>query len=247
MASTTYPRGFTPVERAPDKLKPKHPTNPPALSVEELLATIPETAVVKAAREYLEPKLPKNVWNHSQRAYLYGVAIAKVQFPDWTYDPESFYLACLFHDLGAIPESIKATKLSFEFYGAFLARSWLLPDAEKASQDEKDIADSVTETVARHTNFIDGRCSTHVQLIQLGTLFDNIGAQASWVAAETVDQVVAKYPRLEWTCGFHDAMKMEVEAKPWSHTTFFNEAEVWDQVLENKIAAPIEEREAKST
>jgi hypothetical protein len=70
MSSTTYPRGFNPVERNPDKLQPKNPSNPPAISVEELLATIPETALVRAAREDLEPKLPKNVWNHSQRAYL---------------------------------------------------------------------------------------------------------------------------------------------------------------------------------
>lgn len=68
----TFPRGFTPVERNPEALKPKHPSNPPVISVEDLLATIPETTLVKAAREYLHSKLPLNVFNHSIRAYLYG-------------------------------------------------------------------------------------------------------------------------------------------------------------------------------
>lgn len=85
MTSKIYPRGFTPVERNPANLEPKHPIDPPAASVEQLLATIPETPLVKAAREYLEPKLPKNVWNHSQRAYLYG----ECQQPSPRYRPRS--------------------------------------------------------------------------------------------------------------------------------------------------------------
>lgn len=36
-----------------------------------------------------------------------GVAIAATQF-DWTFDYESYYLACLFHDLGATPENLAA-------------------------------------------------------------------------------------------------------------------------------------------
>lgn len=79
----------------------------------------------------------------------------------------SFPSSALLSPLTSTPHS---TKLSFEFYGAFLARSWLVPDYNKATQDEKDIADSVTEAICRHTNFIDGKCTTHVQLIQLGTL-----------------------------------------------------------------------------
>lgn len=76
--STSYPRGFAPVERNPEALKLKYPSNPPHISVDDLMATIPETPLVRKAREYLEDKLPKNVMNHSNRSYLYG------QFLHWS-------------------------------------------------------------------------------------------------------------------------------------------------------------------
>ncbi|KAI5479491.1 HD domain containing protein [Pseudohyphozyma bogoriensis] len=239
------PRGFTPLDRNPDLLKPLH-DKAPVLSLEELKSTIPDTPIIRKSLAYLTPKLPKPIFNHSHRAYLYAVAIAKGLFPDWKYDPESFYLACLFHDLGATPENLAATKLSFEFYGAFLARQFLLPSPESATQDEKDVADGVAEAICRHTNFIEGKITTHGQMIQLGTLFDNAGNTSTWVAPETVKAIVTAYPRYQWTCGFHDAMKKEVELKPWSHTTFFDAEDIWDLVKGNKIAAPIEEDEKKA-
>ena len=45
------------------------------------------------------------------------MAIATVNVPEWKWEPETFYITCLFHDLGAMPESIRSTKLSFEFHG----------------------------------------------------------------------------------------------------------------------------------
>lgn len=73
---------------------------------------------------------------------LTGSAIAKGKLSDHIdYDAESFYLACLFHDIGCVPENIKKsampkqmqiemklilpsyrTKMSFEFWGGIQAR-----------------------------------------------------------------------------------------------------------------------------
>lgn len=104
----------------------------------------------------LLPRLP------IPRPRLYAREHRRVRLPPLSSFP---------HNLTADrPLPARSTKLSFEFYGAFLARSWLLPNPDTASQDEKDLADSVTESICRHTNFIEGKCSTHVQLIQLGTL-----------------------------------------------------------------------------
>jgi len=47
------------------------------------------------------------------------------------------------------------TKLSFETYGAILAREWLLATAEgEPTQNLRDLADSVAETIARHADAI---------------------------------------------------------------------------------------------
>lgn len=69
---TTYPHGFTPVERNPLNLTPKHPDSAPFIPLDKLLSTIPNTPLVKKALEYLKPLLPVPMFNHSNRAYLYG-------------------------------------------------------------------------------------------------------------------------------------------------------------------------------
>lgn len=55
-----------------------------------------------------------------------------------------------------------------------------------------------SQTINRHTDFVAGSVSTHVQLIQLGTLFDNHGAHVEWLAKSTIDEIVTAYPRLGW-------------------------------------------------
>lgn len=52
------------------------------------------------------------------------------------------------------------TKLSFETYGAILAREWLLSTAEgEPSQDLRDLADSVAEAIARSDHSHDRQSS----------------------------------------------------------------------------------------
>jgi cyanamide hydratase len=59
----------------------------------------------------------------------------------------------------------------------------------------------------------------HGQLLQLATKLDNIGARQHLVHHNTYAQIVQAYPRIAWGGCFHDAMKEEMELKPWSHTT----------------------------
>ncbi|KZO98229.1 cyanamide hydratase [Calocera viscosa TUFC12733] len=214
-------RGFTTVPCPADELTPKYPANPPALDFKkDLLPLLPDTPLVREAKEHLKPLLPENVWNHSHRAFFFAVALAKTQFPEWDFDPESYYLACLFHDIGCTPENLEATKLSFEWWGGMYAHTYLLPRASS------DVADVVAETIFRHTDFVRGKIHLHGQLIQLGTLLDNHGARSEWINRKTVDGIVEAYPRLEWNDGFADAMEREVELKPYSHTTCF-EGAIW--------------------
>lgn len=127
---STLPRGFTPVPRNTSLLLPKYASETPSIPTAELLARIPSTPLVERALAYLKPLLPVQIFNHSHRAFLHGafltffwfggarrdsdseeggeltkawcagVAIASVQFPEWAFDEESFFLACLFHDFG---------------------------------------------------------------------------------------------------------------------------------------------------
>ncbi|GAA5942081.1 hypothetical protein JCM1841_003747 [Sporobolomyces salmonicolor] len=139
--------------------------------------------------------------------------------------------------------------MSFELHGAVLAREFLLSTPEGKAQT--GLVDSVCEAVNRHTNFVDSKISVNGQLIQFGTLFDNVGEHPSWIHPLTVEAIAAQYPRKGWTSCFHDTMKREIELKPWSHTTIYDFTADeqgktdWDRILGNAVAKPIEETEAK--
>ena len=174
-----------------------------ALDLHLNVSAMPVTDIINQAKDYLKDELSIPIWNHSHRAYLFGelhrcqcrpppaeltgsarsntpgAAIAFLHLPNdikYAFDPEGFYLACLFHDLGCtdknIPKSVSSvggravdvafrfspsprlqvdthllavltllrTKMSFEFWGAFTARQWLLDHGASS-----DLADSVAE------------------------------------------------------------------------------------------------------
>ena len=78
--------------------------------------------------------------------FYLGQAIARNHFPGHTLDLEAYYLAALFHDIGCSEKNLRATKMSFEFYGGIIARDWLLSHGA-----DQVLADSVAETIFRHT------------------------------------------------------------------------------------------------
>ncbi|GAA5874757.1 hypothetical protein JCM1840_000425 [Sporobolomyces johnsonii] len=243
MSTTTrYAHGFQPVHRNPNQLSPAAPNDPPQIPLDDLLALIPTTPLAKKAYEHVKDQLGCQIHNHSHRAFLHAAAIQKGQFPDWDWDAESLYIATLFHDLGATEANLRSTKMSFELHGAVLAREFLLSTPE--GQAQTDLA------VNRHTNFVDSMISANGQLIQFGTLFDNVGEHPSWIHPATVEAIAAQYPRKGWTSCFHDTMKREIELKPWSHTTIYDFTADeqgktdWDRILGNAVAKPIEEKEA---
>lgn len=96
----------------------------------------------------------------------------KTHFPSWTYDHETYYLACLLHDIGTAEKYFKTTKLSFEFKGAIVARNLIL-----SAGGVEDQADSVCDAIIRHQDiFVNGGNITMIgQILQLATILDNVG------------------------------------------------------------------------
>ncbi|GAA5837700.1 hypothetical protein JCM11251_002299 [Rhodosporidiobolus azoricus] len=183
---------------------------------------IPTLEVCVKAAEHVKEKLGEKLWNHSHRAFLF-----------------------------ATETELTATKTSFEFHSAVLAREYLLSLAlDDGSRVVRDLVDSVCEAVWRHTNFIDSQITVTGQCNQLGTLFDNAFANSSWIHPVTVANVVELFPRNDWVECFHNAMKKEIELKPWSHTTAFDYAAVdgtaiCDVFLRDDLAKTLENEEKK--
>jgi cyanamide hydratase len=111
------------------------------------------------------------------------MAIKQYRFPDWAFSDETYFLACLLHDIGTTEEKLRATKMSFEFYGGFLALE-ILQNSESAIAP-KEQAESVAEAVIRHQDLCEkGRITALGQLLQLATIFGiSFSARASLLPA----------------------------------------------------------------
>lgn len=81
---------------------------------------------------------------------------------------ETYLLTCLLHDIGTTDANLPATRMSFEFYGGYLALA-LLKGELRAPVEQ---AESVTEAIIRHQDLGEsGKISSLGLLIQLATVF----------------------------------------------------------------------------
>jgi cyanamide hydratase len=165
--------GFTAVPASASTLlnsTPKPSSPPPPIPVSQ--TPIPTTALAKRVQAYSREHLPEPTYHHSLRVYHYGLAIKKYFFPGWIFSDETYFLACLLHDIGTTEENLQKTRLSFEFYGGFLALEVLQNATSSDAVAPREQAESVAEAIIRHQDLCDVGTITAVgQLIQLATIF----------------------------------------------------------------------------
>lgn len=161
---------------------PAPSTAPPIIPVSEM--PVPTTALARRIHAYAQKHLPVPAYNHSMRVYHYGLAIKRYRFansPEWAFSNETYFLASVLHDIGLTAENLRATKLSFEFYGGYLAldvlrqRSGDEDEAEAETKVEavapRDQAESIAEAIIRHQDLCEeGTITALGQLLQMATL-----------------------------------------------------------------------------
>lgn len=182
----------------------------------------PSTPRVQASLRYANEHLPRQTLNHSLRVYYYGISILTTQFPSWLedgwIDPETWMLACLWHDIGTTDENMKGTHMSFDLWGGCKALATL--QTEELGSVPQSQAESVGEAILRHQDPGEtGMISCMGFLIQQATLFDNAGHFSEWVHRETVANVCKEFPREGWSGCFGKVIRREIDTKPWAHST----------------------------
>ncbi|KAJ6578804.1 hypothetical protein DFH09DRAFT_1030668 [Mycena vulgaris] len=231
--------GFTAVPRDPDVLFKDHPTasgdNPKQdpFTVEDF--PLPDSPLANQVRDFVKKELDGQTFNHSNRVYIYGAAIAKSHFPGWVYDNETYYLACLLHDIGTAEKFLATTKMSFEFKGAIVARDLILQLG-----GVEDQADSVCDAIVRHQDiFVKGGNITQIgQALQLATILDNVGIRANLIHPELIKTTVAKFPRNGWSEHFARVIEKELTLKPWCHSSTF-EIPNWKRGTSSNFASDV--------
>ncbi|KAJ0113804.1 hypothetical protein J7T55_010048 [Diaporthe amygdali] len=185
--------------------------------------TFPSDEVVAKVRKHAEEKLPAPTFNHSMRVFYFATAILDQQFPDLakSLSRSTLALTALLHDIGTTHENLHATQMSFEFYGGFLALD-LVGQKLGAPQSQ---AEAVAEAIIRHQDLGSTGTITFLgQLIQLATVYDNMGDNPGLIHSDTKVDVNKAFPRLGWSKCFSATIREEVGLKPWAHTTHLGEA-----------------------
>ncbi|KAK2740460.1 hypothetical protein FQN57_006087 [Myotisia sp. PD_48] len=205
---------------------------------------VPETALARRIQAYARAHLAEPTFNHSMRVYHYGLAIKRYLFPDWAFSDETYFLTCMLHDIGTTKENLRATRMSFEFYGGILALNVLqhATDGNGASAVAPVAqAESISEAIIRHQDLCEiGKITAVGQLIQLATIFDNTGMHSEAVHSETIKDAVKHFPRLKWSSCFAATVREENQLKPWAHTTTLGEEEFPAKILGNKFNKELE-------
>ncbi|KAL9107968.1 MAG: hypothetical protein Q9227_007183 [Pyrenula ochraceoflavens] len=212
--------GFTPLPASPSSFLPSPPKTPTPQPPST--TPLPTTPLAKHIHDFARTNLPRPTLHHSLRVYHYGLAIASDHFPAAHQFPadtplrETYFFACLLHDLGTAPANQTATHLSFEYYGGQLSfRELTSAGAPKAQ------AESVLEAILRHQ---DVECEKGFKtlvtaLIQIATILDNVGKFGELVSRETIEAVVKEYPREGWSGCFAETLRKENEVKGWCNSS----------------------------
>ncbi|KAH6718981.1 hypothetical protein DL95DRAFT_434241 [Leptodontidium sp. 2 PMI_412] len=208
----------------------------PAKPISVSSISLPDSPLAKAVHEYAKKELSIETYNHSMRVFYYGQAILTQAFPAWSTPSfnETYFLTCLLHDIGTTDKNITATLMSFEFYGGLIVLDLLKQHSAPIEQ-----AENVAEAVIRHQDLGDTGTLTRLGgLIQLATIFDNMGMNPTLVHEDTIKNVVAEFPRLKWSSCFAKTIRKENGLKPWAHTTHLGENEFPCGVENNQLMAP---------
>ncbi|KAM7189614.1 hypothetical protein V8F33_009982 [Rhypophila sp. PSN 637] len=214
--------GWTATPRGADTILKSRPYlhEPGPLLVKDIKFPSDDPIVAKV-QAYAREKLPRQTYHHSMRVFYLASAIISQQFPS-TYSsaqlsPSTLALTSLLHDIGTTRQNTLSTQLSFEFQGGFIALTLLQSKGFSASQSQ---AEAVAEAIIRHQDIgTTGFITFLGQIIQLATLYDNVGGHPYIISKETRDDVNREFPREGWAGCFASTIRDEVGLKPWCHTT----------------------------
>ncbi|OBG32628.1 HD domain-containing protein [Mycobacterium sp. E3198] len=165
---------------------------------------IPDTALVRAATEFIRGAEDDVLFHHSRRVFLFGALHGRRL--GLAPDPELLYVGAMFHDLGLTARYGTSTQ-RFEMDGADAAREFLL-----AHGVDRCGADNVWLGIALHTTpEVTGRLSPETALLAAGVKTDVVGVGRDDLDPEAVGAVTAAHPRPDFKnrilAAFNDGMK----------------------------------------
>ena len=166
----------------------------------------PDNEICIAAMELARDHSPPFLFNHVMRTYAFGRDAGAMQGAQ--YDQEMFFLGAMLHDLGLVEKFIGEDR--FEIDGADAAADFL----SRHGYSDKKIA-VIWDAIALHTTpGVPQRKQPEIALVQLGAGIDIGAIPRSLVTPESVEIILAEYPRLGFKKAMLEAMGAVVRRKP---------------------------------
>ncbi|CAG1975028.1 unnamed protein product [Fusarium graminearum] len=182
-----------------------------------------EDKLISDVQAFVEARFSTETYNHSMRVFYWGSIIAKRLLPRQAevLSPSTWALTYFLHDIGTAEAYLTSTRMSLDIYGGIKAMKVL-----KGLGGSIDQAEASAKAIIRHQDIdVDSTIAFLGQLIQLATLYDNVGVYKgikdfpNWIDDTTRGNINTAFPRHGWYSWFACTVRKEVGNKPWCHST----------------------------
>jgi cyanamide hydratase family protein with HD domain len=170
---------------------------------------VPDTAASAAAQEVASAYLSPALLNHSLRAYVWAAVRGTAR--GIPFDPELLYVAAMLHDLGLVA-AFDSHTLAFEEAGGHVASVFAAGAGWTAQRRER-----LSEVIIRHMWLeVDESTDPEGHLLAHSTATDVVGASLDDFDRDFRREVLARYPRLDFTADFLACFQAQAARKPAS-------------------------------
>jgi hypothetical protein len=171
---------------------------------------LPDSTIVRQAQELARDVSNDMLFNHVMRCYWFSELFAQLEGAN--IDSEIVFLSSIFHDLGLTDHAQGPHR--FEIESASAARTFLVE-----RDYPTDGAQKVWDNIALHTWDINLFRDETSRITQLGIAHDVVGIpDAEKLDPSDVAELLRRYPRLNFSRAFHDALEHDLDTKqPYPH------------------------------
>lgn len=156
-------------------------------SADELVTALPDTPLVREAREVIEKAAPRQLVDHSIRSFLFGRAYGRARGIDC--NEEDLLVAALFHDLGFCPD-YRDPRSPFPVVGSRAMRAFLT-ERGVAADRIAPMVDAIDFHMRMRLQIARGPAAA---LLQAGAWMDITGLRRGRVRGQA-RAIEAAYPR----------------------------------------------------
>ncbi|WP_020210695.1 HD domain-containing protein [Gilvimarinus chinensis] len=170
---------------------------------------VPDSAACTQALELVRQHSPEFLLNHGLRSYAFAAAMAhKVKQP---FDKEVLFMGSVMHDLGLVETFDRGN--TFEVDGARAALDFC-----QSQNIDSHRAELIHEMVIHHNTVGHAhKMAPEIALLHFGAGADVAGLWLDEIHPDTMREVIAEFPRLDFKRGMQVLLRDQIRRKPDSY------------------------------